>query len=126
MNYYEELGIARDASAGKIRQAYKMLARLVHPDAHSDEALKETAERQMRRLNAMLETLLDAEQRRAYDASLLEGDRGRRPPAGEVGRRYLHLCWRLQVIRERTALAAGARRLDGWPSVMRAALRRWF
>jgi curved DNA-binding protein CbpA len=49
VNYYEEFGIPGDASAAKIRQAYKTLARVLHPDAHPDEALKAVAERQMRR-----------------------------------------------------------------------------
>jgi curved DNA-binding protein CbpA len=132
MNYYEEFGIPRDASAAKIRQAYKTLARVLHPDAHPDEALKGMAERQMKRLNAMLETLLDADKRRAYDASLFEaGHRRRVPPvgAGRRGvdaRRYLRLCWRLQVIQERTVLAADARRAGGWQGLMQSALRHWF
>jgi molecular chaperone DnaJ len=78
MNYYEEFGIPRDAPAAKIRHAYKTLARVLHPDAHPDEALKAMAERQMRRLNAMLETLLDPEKRRAYDASLFDAGHRRR------------------------------------------------
>jgi curved DNA-binding protein CbpA len=132
MNYYEEFGIPRDASTAKIRQAYKTLARVLHPDAHPDEALKGMAERQMKRLNTMLETLLDPDMRRAYDASLFEaGHRRRVPPAGAGrggvdARRYLRLCWRLQVIRERTVLAAGTRRAGGWQGLMQAALRHWF
>ena len=132
MNYYEEFGIPRDASTAKIRQAYKTLARVLHPDAHLDEALKAMAERQMKRLNAMLETLLDPDQRRAYDASVFEAGHRRRLPPAEAGlrgvdaRRYLRLCWRLQAVRERTVLAAGASRAGGWPGVMQAALRHWF
>jgi len=38
----------------------------------------------------------------------------------------LRLCWRLQVIRERTVLAAGARRTGGRQRLMEAALRHWF
>ena len=132
MNYYEEFGIPRDATAARIRQAYKTLARVLHPDAHPDEALKPMAERQMKRLNAMLETLLDPEKRRMYDASLLEATHRRRQPPAEVGRgkvnshRYLRLCWRLQVIRERAVVAAGARHAGGRPGLMRAARRHWF
>lgn len=132
MNYYEEFGISRDASAAKIRQAYKTLARVLHPDAHPDEALKGMAERQMTRLNAMLETLLDPDERRAYDARLFEADHRRRVPKAEArrggvdARRYLRLRWRLQVIRERTVLAAGTRRAPGWPGLMKAASRHWF
>ena len=132
MNYYEEFGVPRDASAAKIRQAYKMLARVMHPDAHPDEALKAMAERQMRRLNAMLDTLLDPDQRRAYDASLLEATPRRRRPPGEAGRkgvgarRYLRLCWRLQVVRERAVLPDSASRAGDRPALMQAAQRHWF
>jgi molecular chaperone DnaJ len=82
MDYYAEFGIPRDASAA----TYKTLARVLHPDAHPDEALKGMAERQMKRLNAVLETLLDPEKRRAYDASLLEAARRRRRPPRGAGR----------------------------------------
>jgi curved DNA-binding protein CbpA len=132
MNYYEEFGIPRDASAAKIRQAYKTLARVLHPDAHPDEALKAMAERQMRRLNAMLDTLLDPDRRRAYDASVFEAAHRRNMPPAETNpggvdtRRYLRLCWRLQVMRERGGLAAGARHAGRWASLMRAARRHWF
>jgi hypothetical protein len=132
MNYYEEFGIPRDASAAKIRQAYKVLARVLHPDAHPDEALKAMAERQMKRLNATLDVLLDPDKRRAYDASLSEADHGRRLPPAEVGggsvdtRRYQRLCWRLRVMRERAVLAAGATRAGRWPGLMHAAREHWF
>jgi len=131
MNYYEEFGIPRDAPVAKIRQAYKTLARMLHPDAHSDEAVKAMAERQMRRLNAMLDTLMDPDQRRAYDASLSEATHRRRLPPAEAGRgnsdahRYLSLSWRLQMIRERSVLAAGARHAGDRPGLMRAAQRHW-
>ena len=132
MNYYEEFGIPRDAPAAKIRHAYKTLARVLHPDAHPDEALKAMAERQMRRLNAMLETLLDPEKRRAYDASLFDAGHRRNLPSAEMGwggvdtHRYLLLCWRLQVMRERAVLAAVARHAGLWARLMRALRRHWF
>jgi hypothetical protein len=132
MNYYEEFGVPRDASAAKVRQAYKTLARVLHPDTHPDEALKAMAERQMRRLNAILDTLLDPDRRRAYDASLLESTHRQSLPSKEMGRRradthrYLRLCWRLQVMRERAVLAAGARHASRRPRLMQAARRHWF
>jgi curved DNA-binding protein CbpA len=127
MDYYEEFGIPRDASAAKIRQAYKTLARVLHPDAHPDEALKGMAERQMKRLNAVLETLLNPEKRRAYDASLLEATHQRKLPRAEPdARRYLRLRLRLQVMRERAVMADGAGRAGGWPALMEAVRRYWF
>ncbi|MGP8243466.1 MAG: J domain-containing protein [Bryobacteraceae bacterium] len=106
MNYYEELGVQHDATAGQIHQAYKTLARLLHPDSQTDETVKAVAGLQMRRLNGVLDTLLDPEKRRAYDESLGEADEGWRPPPPP--RLY-------QAPRE-----------GGWPGLARAALRQWF
>lgn len=73
LNFYEELGISSIASPDEIRAAYRSLARVLHPDNQFDPVLKAMAERQMRRLNAMLGTLTDEDSRRRYDESLLEG-----------------------------------------------------
>ena len=70
MTYYEELGVAPNAPASEIRQAYRVLARLVHPDGQADERVRGMAERQMKRLNDLLATLLDPRRRREYDDSL--------------------------------------------------------
>lgn len=73
MNYYEELGVSPSASIGEIRQAYKALARLLHPDQCADEKLRGLAELQMKRLNQMLAVLADPAERRRYDAALALG-----------------------------------------------------
>lgn len=69
MDYYEELGLSRSASAEEIRQAYKNLARLLHPDQHQDENLRRVAECQMKRLNALVAVLTDPALRKQYDLS---------------------------------------------------------
>jgi hypothetical protein len=71
MTYYEELGLPRDASVQEIHQAYRVLARLVHPDGQPNEQVRNMAERQMKRLNHLLATLTDPQRRREYDDSLL-------------------------------------------------------
>lgn len=71
MTYYEELGVPRNASTLEIRQAYKVLARLVHPDGQADQQVRVMADRQMMRLNELLTTLTDPQKRRDYDESLL-------------------------------------------------------
>ena len=73
MSYYEELGIATSASTEEIRQAYKEMVRLLHPDRSQDEGLRRAAERQMKRLNAMVAVLIDPAERRGYDLSLAGG-----------------------------------------------------
>ncbi len=70
MNYYEELGLKPDASPAEIRQAYRNLARLLHPDRHPDPELRRLAGGQMKRLNTIYETLSDPLRRRDYDTGL--------------------------------------------------------
>jgi curved DNA-binding protein CbpA len=71
MNWYEELGLNATASAVDIRKAHRTLSRLLHPDHQMEADLRQAAELQMRRINAMTGVLLNPEQRRLYDASLL-------------------------------------------------------
>lgn len=73
MDYYEELGLARSASPEEIRQAYKNLARLLHPDQQADGPLRSLAEVQMKRLNGIYEVLSDPARRREYDRGLAGG-----------------------------------------------------
>ena len=74
MTYYEELGVPAEASREEIRQAYKRLVRLLHPDHCGDPATRVLAELQMRRLNGILEVLSHPDERANYDRSLVEGD----------------------------------------------------
>jgi curved DNA-binding protein CbpA len=70
MTYYEELAVSMNASGEEIHQAYRVLARVLHPDNQSDPLLRSAAERQMVRLNEILATLSDPEKRRLYNESL--------------------------------------------------------
>lgn len=84
MTYYEELGVRQDAPVEEIRQAYKTLARLLHPDGHVEPDLKPMAERQMQRLVEIVSVLSDPGKRSHYDEMLLLGNRlpatcGKRP-----------------------------------------------
>src|SRR5215475_10964195 len=69
-DYYEVLGVSRDASDAEIKKAFRGLARQLHPDVtgHDPEAearFKEAAE--------AYEVLSDAERRRTYDQYGAEG-----------------------------------------------------
>jgi curved DNA-binding protein len=65
-NYYEELGVSRDASADEIKKAYRKLARKYHPDVS-----KETdAEAKMQAINVAYDTLSDATKKTEYDQML--------------------------------------------------------
>lgn len=65
-NYYEELGVSRDASADEIKKAYRKLARKYHPDIS-----KETdAEAKMQAINVAYDTLSNPEKKAEYDQML--------------------------------------------------------
>lgn len=70
ITFYEELGLTRGASPDQIREAFRTLARLLHPDQQTDMSLKEAAEKQMRKLNRIYAVLSDPERRRRYDQTL--------------------------------------------------------
>ena len=70
ITYYEELGVEETASPEGIRDSFRALARLLHPDQQSDPQLREMAERQMRKLNRIYAVLSDADRRTAYDEAL--------------------------------------------------------
>jgi curved DNA-binding protein len=63
-DYYEVLGISRDASEDDIKQAFRKLARKYHPDVAKD---KKTAEEKFKEINEAHEVLSDPEKRRQYD-----------------------------------------------------------
>ena len=78
MDHYEELGLSRAASQEEIRQAYRRVARLLHPDRCKDDESRRLADLQMKRLNHILEILTDSAARLSYDEQLLIGPA---PPA---------------------------------------------
>jgi hypothetical protein len=67
LSYYEDIGVPPNSSPEQIREAYKLLVRLLHPDQQTDPALKRTAETQMRRINRAYAVLADPDRRRQYD-----------------------------------------------------------
>jgi curved DNA-binding protein CbpA len=70
ITYYEELGVENTATQGQIREAYRVLVRLLHPDQQTDPQLRDAAELQMRKLNRIHAVLSDPVRRTSYDDSL--------------------------------------------------------
>ncbi len=69
-DYYELLGVGRDASADEIKKAYRKLARQLHPDANPDDP---EAEAKFKEVSKAYATLSDDEQRATYDRYGEEG-----------------------------------------------------
>ena len=63
-NYYDTLGVDRNASANDIRKAYRRLARQYHPDVNPGD---KRAEDKFKEINEAYEVLSDEEKRRKYD-----------------------------------------------------------
>ena len=69
-DYYEVLGVERDADAPQLKKAFRRLARELHPDVNKHDP---QAEEKFKEAAAAYEVLSDPERRRTYDAFGHEG-----------------------------------------------------
>lgn len=63
-DYYEILGIEKNADAGKIKSAYRKLAKKYHPDTNSGDAV---AEQKFKEATEAYNVLSDPEKKKLYD-----------------------------------------------------------
>jgi len=63
-DFYETLGVSRDADAGTIKKSYRKLAMKHHPDKNPDD---KASEKKFKELSEAYEVLKDDQKRAAYD-----------------------------------------------------------
>lgn len=63
-DYYDVLGVGRDADAGAIKKAYRKLAKKYHPDTNAGDA---EAERKFKEVTEAYNVLSDQEKKKLYD-----------------------------------------------------------
>ena len=66
-DYYEVLGVPRDATEKAIKDAYRKLARQYHPDLQTAPAKKKASEEKFKEINEAYEVLGDPEKRKKYN-----------------------------------------------------------
>lgn len=86
-DYYEVLGVGKNASDDEIKKAYRKLARVHHPDANPGDA---KAEERFKEISHAHDVLSDPDKRAEYDARLRFGGRanggfGGAPGGGDAG-----------------------------------------
>ena len=87
-DYYEVLGVGRNASEEEVKRAYRKLAVKFHPDKNPDDP---HAEEKFKELGEAYDVLMDSDKRAAYDRFGHAGFAGtaqrRRPPGDAPARR---------------------------------------
>ena len=64
-DYYQILGVRRDASSGEIKKVYRKLAKRYHPDSHQED---EQAKQRFQEISEAYKVLSDEKARKQYNA----------------------------------------------------------
>ncbi len=83
-NYYDVLGVARDATESEIRNKFRVLARENHPDRFSEPEKKRAAEDKFQLLTEAMNVLTSPTRRKAHDTELEKNRPISQDPAGQA------------------------------------------
>jgi molecular chaperone DnaJ len=79
-DFYQTLGLPKDASESDVKKTYRKLARQYHPDSNPGDA---KAESKFKEISEAFSVLSDAEQRKEYDAIKAMGSGARFTSGGQ-------------------------------------------
>lgn len=87
VNYYEVLGVDRNASDAEIRERFRKLAREKHPDRFTG-LVKEEAELKFQTLTEAMNVLTNPQRRKQHDAEIGAGGKSATDPA-QIAKGYM-------------------------------------
>ncbi|GAV66792.1 DnaJ domain-containing protein/DnaJ_CXXCXGXG domain-containing protein [Cephalotus follicularis] len=91
LDYYEILGVSKDAGRDEIKMAFLALAKKYHPDANKNNP---SAKRKFQEIREAYETLQDSEKRAQYDSMRAGGSENIKYDAGDAeGFKHAGVAW---------------------------------